>query len=86
MGIKRDASVKSVASEKKAKLNLSPNKEKETLKRDDTTESSDDEIEFQKPKPWNEVPWFNSDKVVQGISIKPKGNMFKSLSAKVGKL
>ena len=83
MGIKRDASVKSKVSIKRAKLNLTPEKKIEVEEKETTTESSDEEIEFQEPKPWNEVPWVNSDNVAQGNSIKGKGNIFKGLSAKV---
>ena len=84
MGMKRDTSTKNKVPSKKAKLSLSPNTEKEGGNKVCTSESSSEESDFEEPKPWSEVPWVNSDKVVAGISIKGKAKKsFKKYSEKV---
>ena len=45
--------------------------------------SSDEELSFEEPKPWNEVPWVNSDNEPMGLSIKGKAKLFKTSSLKI---
>ena len=81
MGIKRDASLGAQKPEKKVKLTQSP--KKVDHKEEAVIESSDEELSFEEPKPWNEVPWVNSDNEPMGLSIKGKAKLFKTSSLKI---
>ena len=85
--MKRDASVRSKFPTKRAKLNLSAERKKEDNYDASLIESSDQEEEFEEPKPWSEAPWLNSENEVVGVNIKGKNKkVFKTLSEKVQNL
>ena len=83
MGMKRDASIKSQLPTKRAKLFVSPNNRnaslinKEEIKEVNVTNSSDEDMEFEEPKPWKIEPWMNSDNEVTGLNIKEESNYSK---------
>ena len=49
----------------------------------DLTESSDERIYFEKPKPWTAVAWLNHDNEAIELNIKGKAKTFNRLSAKI---
>ena len=57
------------------------NKEEERIER--VNDSSDEDIEFEEPKPWKEEPQVNSDNEVVGLIIKRNAKLFRINLVKV---